>query len=95
MSTEIYRQEGSSFRSVGVDLLDDEFVIDTQDMGELTEAMWGDTDYEFWTSVHRDHRGALIIALVKEFLAGDPTATDRLRAICQKHGVPHKWDSWI
>lgn len=95
MSFELYRQEGESFRSVRVDIRDDALVLDTQDMGEFTESVWGDSDYEFWTKVHRDAWGDLLIALIKEFFAEDPRATDRLRTLCEKHDVPHEWDSWV
>lgn len=94
MSFELYRREGSNVRSVRVDIRNDELVVDTQDMGELTEDMWGDSDYEFWTRVHRDAWGDLLIALIKEFFAGDPGATDRLRDLCKKHDVSYEWGSW-
>lgn len=95
MSVELYRQEGSNFRSVRVRIEGDELILDTQDMGEVTESVWGDADYEFWTSVRREHWGDLLVALVVEYMSGRPDATDRLRDICREHDVPHVWDSWV
>lgn len=94
MSFDLYRQEGEERRSVRVRADTVSFVVDTQDEGPATEALWGDRDYEFWISVKREAWGALLIALAREFLANDPDATDRLRDICRRHGVAHEWGSW-
>ncbi len=91
---ELYRYEGKNFRSVYARVDDDQFRIDTQDMGPTTEEVWGDADYEFWTTVPRAAWGDLLMALAKEFLA-DEKATDRLRDICRKHGVQHEWANWV
>lgn len=93
-SIELYRQEGEAFRSVRATLKDEQFMVDTQDMGKVVEEIWGDSDYEFWTIVPKEAWGQLLMALSIEFFANDPKATDRLRDICIAHGVPHKWDSW-
>ena len=96
MSTfELYRNEGKEFRSVRANLDDEKFVIDTQDMGPVVEEVWGDADYEFWTTVPREAWGDLLMALAKEFLAENPKATDVLRKICEKHQVKHAWESWV
>jgi hypothetical protein len=95
MSFELYRNEGENFRSIRVRIGETELVVDTQDMGPLVKEMWGDSDYEFWTTVEKEHWGALAVALIREFLSGDASATDRLRDICKEHGVPHTWDRWV
>ena len=93
-SHELYRHEGKNSRSVRVQVDDKRFTIDTQDMGPATERAWGDSDYEFWTSVPREEWGNLLMAFAKEFLADEPKATDRLADICRRHGVKYTWDSW-
>jgi len=92
-SHELYRHEGKNFRSVYARVGPDDFRIDTQDMGPTTEEVWGDSDYEFWTKVPKAAWGDLLIALAKEFLSNEE-ATDRLKEICQAHGVEHEWDCW-
>lgn len=94
MTDELFREGGTNSRVVRLRMEPDRLVVETQDLGPLAEEMWGDTDYEFWTSVSREHWGALAAALVKELLAKDPQATDRLREICRNYDVPHEWDSW-
>lgn len=93
-SHELYRNEGKHFRSVRVQVDDEKFTIETQDMGPTTEQFWGDSDYEFWTTVAREEWGNLLMALAKEFLANEPKATDRLADICRRHDVKCTWASW-
>lgn len=92
---ELYRDDDENFRSVRARFDESKFCIDTQDMGPLTEEVWGDADYEFWTTVPKEAWGDLLMAFAKEFLSGDDKATDRLRDMCREHGVPYGWGSWV
>ena len=92
---ELYRHEGKAFRSVRARVDDNGFTIETQDLGEATKQFWGDSDYEYWTTVPREEWGNLLVAFAKEFFADDAKATDRLAEICRTHGVRHTWNSWV
>ncbi len=94
-SIELFRDNGANFRSVRVRVDKDKFCIETQDMGPTVEEVWGDADYEFWTTVPQEAWGELLLAFAQEFLAGDQQATDRLREICKKYDVSHSWQQWI
>jgi hypothetical protein len=94
-STEIYRQEGASFRSVRVYVNADGSVhLETQDMGAQVEAVWGDSDYEFWVDVPATALRKLAFALLREKYAGRSKAVDEFRAFCQQEDIEHKWDSY-
>ncbi len=55
-SAETYRQEGAEFRSVRLSVFGDGSIcLDAQDMGKLTEEIWGDEDCEFWVNVPATH----------------------------------------
>ena len=71
-SFELYRDKGANSRSIDVQVEKGQFRIDTQDMGPATEEFWGDSDYEFWVIVEREHWGVLLAAFAREFLATDP-----------------------
>ena len=92
---ELFKEGGDNSRSVRAKVDQEKFCIETQDMGPTTEEVWGDDDYEFWTTVPRSAWGNLLLALAWELFAGDPKATDRLRDICRKPGVQHEWKQWI
>jgi hypothetical protein len=50
-SVELYRQEGTDFRSVQLYVRSDGVRLVVQDMGPLVERTRGDADYEFWVDV--------------------------------------------
>ena len=94
-SSEIYRQEGDSFRSVRVSVDSDGSVrLDAQDMGKQVEDVWGDSDYEFWVDVPAAALRKLVFALLREKYAGRSKAVDEFRAFCIREEIEHKWDSY-
>ena len=94
-STEIYRQEGTEFRSVRLMVGPEGSVrLDAQDMGKLIQQTWSDDDYEFWVDVPARAICKLTFALLRERYAGRGGAVDEFRAFCEKEGIEHKWDSW-
>ena len=94
-SAEIYRQEGAEFRSVRLSVgADGSVSLDAQDMGKLTEEIWGDGDYEFGVDVPATALPKLVFALVREKYSGQSRAVDEFRAFCEKEGIAHKWYSW-
>jgi hypothetical protein len=74
-SHELYREKGENFRSVCVQVSEDEFQIDTHDMGRATKEFRGDSDYEFWTIVPRMAWPKLLAALATE-VGADGWATN-------------------
>lgn len=92
---QLFRDDGRNFRGVHAYVDSKGFRIETQDMGPTTEEFWGDSDYEFWTTVPKEAWGDLLLALASELFANDAKATDRLRDICRKHNVKHEWSSWV
>jgi hypothetical protein len=95
-STELYRQEGDSFRSVRLSVnADGSIKLDAQDMGTLVKEMWGDSDYEFWIDVPASALSKLVFSLLREKYTGRDKAVDEFRAFCKKEEIEHEWDSWI
>jgi len=93
--TELYRQEGSEFRSVRLEIREDGALrLDCQDMGANVKRMWGDEDYEFWVDVPAGELRKLAFALLREKYANRAGAVDEFRDFCKEAGIEHKWDSW-
>lgn len=67
----------------------------TTDVGDSPRRIWGDDDYEFWTEVPAAAWPKLLSALLAELYRDDPEATDKLRELCRREGVPHQWASWV
>jgi hypothetical protein len=95
-SAETYRQEGTEFRSVRLSVRADGSVcLQAQDMGKLTEEIWGDKDYEFWVDVPAMALAKLAFALMREKYSNRSGAVDEFRAFCEKEGIEHKWANWV
>jgi hypothetical protein len=95
-STELYRQEGNNFRSVRLSVAADGSVrFDAQDMGELVEEVWGDSDYEFGVGVPATGLRKLAFCLLREKYAGRSGAVDELREFCKREDIEHQWDSYV
>ncbi len=94
-ATDLYRLEGDPSRSVRLSVHADGSVrLDAQDMGTDVEAIWGDTDYEFWVDVPGTALRKLVFALLREKYAGRDGAVGEFRAFCGKEEIEHRWDSW-
>ena len=94
-SAELYRQEGNNSRFVRLTVKPDGSVsLETQDMGEYVERIWGDSDYEFWMDVPAGALTKLVFALLRDRYAGHSGAVDEFRDFCKKQQIEHKWASW-
>jgi hypothetical protein len=92
---EIARQEGTAFRRVDLRLKDDgEIVLEGQDMGPAVEAVWGDTDYEYWVRVARRSLPKLAFELLREKFVGRLDAVTAFRDWCRAHGVEHEFGNY-
>jgi hypothetical protein len=70
-------------------------LIETQDMGERVERIWGDSDYEFWIDVPASSLARLVFALLRDRYVGQAGAVDDFRDFCKKEGIDHKCGSWV
>lgn len=76
---ELYRDGGATARSIDA-YIDEkgQFVVSGQDVGEMPRAIWGDDDYEFWVTVAREHKTAVVRALVEDLGVEHVDAEDRV-----------------
>ena len=95
-AAELYRQEGANSRFVTLTVKPDgSVVMETQDLGENVERIWGDSDYEFWIDVAAGALPKLVFALLRDRYAGRAGAVDEFRDFCKKQAIDYKWDSWV
>jgi hypothetical protein len=92
---EIARQEGTAFRRVDLMLKDDgAIVLEGQDMGPAVEAVWGDTDYEYWVRVAPPSLPKLAFELLREKFAGRLDAVTAFRDWCRANNVEHEFGNY-
>jgi hypothetical protein len=91
--TEIAREDGVEFRSVGLHLEDDGGIkMDAQDIGPTVTRTWGHDDYEFWVRVPSASK--LALELLREKFSGQLGAVDAFRSWCKAHGVEYEFEAW-
>ena len=88
---------------VRADYCNGKLTISGQDLGEVVESAWGDSDYEYWYSFDKAETAKLITAiwgeddfpaaLLREF-SGEGGCR-ALRALCEKNGIEFRFDSWV
>ncbi len=75
-----------------------DLVLEGYDCGPSVEAAWGDSDYEYWMVVGREHKDAVLLFLLAEWFkaqgAGLPRTSSDLRSALQARGIPVGFESW-
>lgn len=70
---------------------DGRLVLEGYDAGSMVEALWGDSDYEYWLTVDKKYKDTILLHLIKERFADDPEFRDWLIG----KGIPHQFESWV
>lgn len=68
-------------------------VLSGQDVGRAPLEHWGDSDYEYWVVVRREHKEQVLRLLMEELVSlprpdGTPPAMSAFTAFLQAQGVP-------
>ncbi len=75
-----------------------DLVLEGYDCGPTVEAAWGDSDYEYWMVVAREHKDAVLLFLLSEWFkaqgSGRPRTSSELRGALEKLGIPVAFQSW-
>lgn len=68
-----------------------DLVIEGYDLGKTVKEVWGDTDYEYWRRVKREHVPTVLLQLIKERFSSDVAFHDWLK----EKGIPDEFSSWV
>ncbi|MBA2380215.1 MAG: hypothetical protein H0V76_11645 [Blastocatellia bacterium] len=66
---------------------DEHLVLEGYDRGDTVQAVWGDSDYEYWRTVKREHLDKVLLHLLKERFASDVEFHEWLK----KLGIPDEF----
>lgn len=95
-SARLYEQRGETSVLIDAEIDDSgDLQVSGQDLGRAPEEFWGDTDYEYWVIVRRDHKDRLLLALIERVFAGHPTAVSEFAEFLKSHGIPGEGGSWV
>ena len=59
-----------------------------QDIGEVPEQIFGDSDYEYWLTVPAAEKDKLLLALIEKYYAGNATVISELREFMESKEIP-------
>jgi len=70
---------------------DGALVVAGCDLGKTVEAVWGDSDYEYWRKVSPEHVPFVLTQLIKDRFDDDTAFHDWLVG----KGIPDTFSSWV
>jgi hypothetical protein len=87
--------DGSRYRQLTLALAaGGDLSLTAHEMGASLEAAWGADDHEVTLSLPPEAVARLAFALLAEQLKGRGDGLERLRALCERHGVDHRLACW-
>jgi hypothetical protein len=70
-------------------------VLSGQDVGEVPEKHFGDSDYEYWVVVLEQHKDRVILVLMEKAFGGNSKAVSEFMDLMKSKGIPYEFDSWV
>lgn len=65
-------------------------MLEGQDLGELPQRFWGDSDYEYWVVVQAEHKPAVLAALRRDVPPGEGDDAELLQWMARVLGGDSK-----
>ena len=93
----LYASQGGAI-SRTIDLYrnaDGSIKVEGGDVGKPVEEFFGDSGYEFWTTIKAENVPALCFALLRDKLSGDRRAVETLRDYCKAQGIEAEFGTWM
>lgn len=93
--SELVRVQGPT--TIHVDVAVNEkgdLVLSGQDIGQAPREVFGASDHEYFLTVRREHKDALLLALLDKLYRDDPRVVSRLRELLGAKGIPAEFFSF-
>ena len=72
-----------------------DLVFSAQDVGNVPEEFWGDSDYEYWLHIAAADKDRVLLALIQKMYSGNEKAvTEFKRFLTSKH-IPCEFSSYV
>ena len=71
-----------------------DLVLSGQDIGQAPREVFGNGDLEYFLTVRREHKDALLLALLEQLYRDDGCAVSRLRDVLAAKGIPGEFFSF-
>ena len=95
LKVELVRVQGPTSIHIEAKINDKgDLVLSGQDTGEAPKEFVGDSDLEYFLTVRREHKDALLLALLEQLYRDDGCAVSRLRDLLAAKGIPGEFFSF-
>lgn len=92
---QLFEEKGSTSRYVDAEITESgDLLISAQDVGEVPEQMFGDSDYEWWVFVRAEDKDQVLLGLIEEIFGGRFHASDEFREWLKARGIPYQFDCY-
>ena len=65
-----------------------------QDVGEAPRKFYGDSDYEYWLTVSKEHKDDVLLLLLEKMYSGNSSVISEFKELLESSGIPCKFHSW-
>ena len=65
-----------------------------QDLGEAPESFFGDSDYEYWLMIPKEHKDGVLLALIEKHHTGNKSVITQFQELLKSKGIPSEFHSW-
>ena len=90
----LFSQGGSTSIHIDARITEEgDLLLSGQDIGEIPEQFFGDSDYEYWLTVPASEKDRLLLALLEKHYGGDSCVISSLRELMESKDIPHNFHS--
>ncbi len=87
----LYESRGKTSIFINAEVIDNgDLQLSGQDVGEAPREHWGDSDYEYWLTVPREHKDDLLLLLIEKLYGGNPSVIEEFKNLLESSGIPCK-----
>ena len=65
-----------------------------QDVGEAPRKFFGDSDYEYWLTVSKEHKDDVLLLLIEKLYGGNSSAVSEFKRLLESRGIPCEFHSY-
>ena len=95
LEVELVRVQGPTTIHIEAKINDKgDLVLSGQDIGQAPGEVFGNSDLEYFLTVRREHKDALLLTLLEQLYRDDGCAVSRLRDVLAAKGIPGEFFSF-
>ena len=84
----LFSQGGSTSIHIDARITEEgDLLLSGQDIGEIPEKFFGDSDYEYWLTVPAAEKDRLLLALIEKHYAGDAMVVSTMREFMESKNI--------